>query len=513
MVRKIKLILTLSLFLTHAIYADKPIEVLLSSDNRIYEQGLYGIQSVFEGELKISYLDIITAEQPDIASYFKAIDDSGAPLFITIGPAATKAAKENLKKTPIVFSMINSPKSLGIDGGNLCGVSMDISIGEFFQALKDIKPSAKTVTAFYTTNDGEYSAGEGEYTDLKYKLIYNRKKLADKKEFKTALEEIKGKTDAFFMVNDPLYSSVEFEILSEFAKKNSIILMTSFPALVKVGATFGISPDYSKIGVLTGQMANRINSKSSTCSEERVLLPDQSSFFLNEKYAKDSGIDLPEAIVERAKLTKLFDVGVNLFNEGKLNSAKIVFEAILKRDPGNKSAYSFQQLILERMSGTKTRELLASADNHFKNKNYAQARADYQKVLAINPSIGAAKEGIQASLLAQSEQERAQGTDLAKRGKPFEAIKMFMAALRTLPSNAQANADLNAIRNFESPNMKSYIEKGIAHYNDRNYNSSIEIFENALLVVPNNKEAIEYLRLSYKKRDAMIVLRKKLDTQ
>ena len=62
-------------FLTHSIYANKPIEVLLSSDNRIYEQGLYGIQSVFEGELKISYLDIITAEQPDIAGYFKAIDD------------------------------------------------------------------------------------------------------------------------------------------------------------------------------------------------------------------------------------------------------------------------------------------------------------------------------------------------------------------------------------------------------------------------------------------------------
>jgi ABC-type uncharacterized transport system substrate-binding protein len=503
----------IALFLSQSIFADKAIEVLLSSDNRIYEQGLYGIQSVFEGELKISYLDIITAEQPDIASYFKAIDDSGAALFITIGPAATKVAKENLKKTPIVFSMVNSPKSLGIDGGNLCGVSMDISIGEFFQTLKDIKPNAKTVSAFYTTNDGEYSAGEGEYTDLKYKLIYNRKKLADKKEFKSALEELKGKTDAFFMVNDPLYSNVEFEALSEFAKKNNIILMTSFPALVKVGATFGISPDYSKIGVLTGQMANRINLKSSTCAEERVLLPDQSSFFLNEKYAQESGVNIPPAIVERAKLTKLFDVGVNLINEGKLNSAKIVFEAILKRDPGNKSAFSFQQLILEKLSGTKTRELLISAENHFKNKNYAQARADYQKVLSINPSIASAKEGIQASLLAQSEQERLQGSEHAKRGKPFEAIKMFNAALRTLPTNAQATADLNAIRSFESSNMKSYIDSGINHYNERNYNASIEIFENALLVVPNNKEALEYLRLSYKKRDAMIVLRKKLENQ
>ncbi|MBP7280194.1 MAG: peptide ABC transporter substrate-binding protein [Leptospiraceae bacterium] len=503
----------LLLFISQSILAKQPIEVLLSSDNRIYEQGLYGIQSVFDGELKISYLDIITAEQPDISAYFKAIDDAGAPLFITIGPTATKIAKENLKKTPVVFSMVSSPKSLGIDSGNICGVSMDISIGEFFQALKDIKPNAKNVSAFYTTNDGEYSAGEGEYTDLKYKLIYNRKKLADKKEFKSALEELKGKTDAFFMVNDPLYSNLEFETLSEFAKKNNIVLMTSFPALVKVGATFGISPDYSKIGVLTGQMANKLYAGTSTCGEERVILPDQSSFFLNEKYAQESGIKIPDAIVERAKLTKLFDVGVNLINENKLNSAKIVFEAILKRDPGNKSAFAFQQLVIEKLSGTKTRELLASADNNFKNKKYAQARADYQKVLSINPSIASAKEGIQASLLAQSEQERAQGTDYARQGKPFEAIKMFMAALRTLPSNNQASNDLNAIRNFESSNMKNYVAKGIEHYNERDYNSSIEIFENALLVVPNNKEALEYLRLSYKKRDAMIVLKKKLESQ
>ena len=52
----------LLLFISQSILAKQPIEVLLSSDNRIYEQGLYGIQSVFDGELKISYLDIITAE-------------------------------------------------------------------------------------------------------------------------------------------------------------------------------------------------------------------------------------------------------------------------------------------------------------------------------------------------------------------------------------------------------------------------------------------------------------------
>ncbi len=495
-----------------SIFSNPKIEVLLSSDNRIYEQGLSGIQSVFESELKVNYLDILNSEQPDIAAYFKQIDDKNTPVYITIGPAATKLAKEHLKKTPIVFSMVSSPKTLGIDASNICGVSMDISIGEFFQALKDIKPNAKSVYAFYTTNEGEYSSGEGEYSDLKYKLIYTRKKLADKKDFQKELSEIKDKTDAFLMINDPLYAnSTDFQFLSDFAKKNKLILMTGFPALVKVGATFAISPDYSKIGVLTGQMANKINSKTSTCLEERVALPDQSSFFLNEAYAKDSGIDLPPTIIERAKLTKLFDAGVNLINENKLNSAKVVFETILKRDPGNKAAYTFQQLILERQSGSKTKELLASAELNFKSKKFTQARTDYQRVLAINPSIQSAKDGLVACQQGQSEQERLQGNSLAASGKPFDAIRQYNAALRTLPSNTAAQNELSQLRAKESGGMKSYIEKGISFFNERDYDKSIETFENALLIIPGNKEATEYLRLSYIKKDAMVVLKKKQD--
>ncbi|MDX1960049.1 MAG: ABC transporter substrate binding protein [Leptospiraceae bacterium] len=512
--KRIILMIVVLLSFVESIWAEsakKIIDVLISSDNRIYEQGLYGIQSVVDSELRVSYLDIVNAENPGVGAYFKQIEDSNAPYLITIGPSATKVAKENLRKTPILFTMVSSPKSLGLESGNICGVSMDISVSEFFQALKDIKPDAKNVISFYTTNDGEFSSGEGEYSDLKYKLFYQKRKLADKKDFSKELSTLEGKVDAFLMVNDPLYGKQEFEELSKFSKKNKIILMTGFPALVKVGATFGIAPDYSKIGVLTGMMANRISSKESTCESERVLLPDQSSFFLNETYAKESGLNIPESIVERAKLTKLFDVGITLINEGKLNSAKSVFDAILKKDPGNKSAFAFQQLIIEKQTGNKTKDLLASADAHMKNKRYAQARADYQKVLSINPSIAVAKDGIQASLHEQSEQERAQGNAHRNSGNPFDAIRSYMAALRTLPTNSQANADMSSLRASESSKMKEYIQKGIQLYEEREYDYAITIFENSLLVVPGSKEATEYLRLSKKKKEAIVSLKNKLN--
>ncbi|MBE7412013.1 MAG: peptide ABC transporter substrate-binding protein [Leptospiraceae bacterium] len=484
----------------------RPVEVLMSSDSMIYEQGLYGIQSVVKMELKINYLDILKSENPDLSVYFRELEASGIPMFIAIGAPAAKLAREYLKKTPLVFSMVNSPKFLGLESGDICGVSMDISVSEFFQTLKDILPDSKGVYSFYSTTDGEFVASEGEYTDLKYNLYFHKKRLSSSDDFRSALEEIKGKADAFYMVNDPLYNKENFEKLSEFCRKNKIILMTSFPALVKIGATFGISPDYSKIGVITGQLGERIYSKESTCSKERVKLPDQSSFFLNEEYAKKSGIKVPEAIVDRAKFTGLFVAGVNKLNEGKLKSAKIIFDEILKRDPKNVAASAYRELVIEKMTGTETKKYMLLANEHFQAGRFSQARAEYQKILNINPNLVSAKEGYQKSVLGQSEQERTSGNNALRAGKVFEAIKLFLASLRTLPSNTKASSDLSQTRSREIFKVPDYIKDGIKNYNNRDYENSITIFEDVLLVDPGNKEATEYLRLSYKKQEAIKVL-------
>lgn len=486
-----------------------PIEVILSSDNSIYEQSLYGIQSVIEREIRIRYLDIISAENVSIENYFQDLENSGVPLVITIGPQATKAAKENLNKTPIVFSMVNNPKALGLEQKNICGVSMDVSIQEFFQTLNDISPKIRNVVGFYSSEDSRFTAEEGVYMDLKYKLIYTPY-LIKPSEFETKLQEVKDKTDAFFMISDPLYNQARFEYLSKFAKENGIILMTSFPTLVRVGATFAISPEYSKIGVESGLMANRILSGDSNCLNERVILPTQSAFFLNEEYARESGVEIPDVILERAKMTKMFSAGIALLNDDKLQSARRVFEAILKKDPDNKAAQTYHALILEKLTGTKTRELLANAQRYFEQKQYAQAKSEYQKVLAINPNNETAQEGYKKSVFAQSEQEREKGNLLARAGKPFDAIKSYLNSLRTLPSNQRASADLANIRRQESTKIPDYMKEGISEYNERNYERSIEIFENILLVDPNDKAAKEYLRLSYKKKEAIEILKTKL---
>lgn len=501
----------LYLFQNNSIFANSnSIEIILSSDNSIYERGLYGIQSVIDREVKISYLDIILSESDGVESYFQNLENTDVPLVITIGPQATKIALQYLNKTPIIFSMVSNPKSLGLERNNLCGVSMDVSVEEFFQTLNDIDPRIKNVKGFYSSKETHYSAEEGNFVDLKYKLLY-KPFLVTPENFTEKLEEIKNTTDAFYMISDPIYNQQRFAELSDFSKRNGIILMTSFPTLVKVGATFAISPEYSKIGVETGMMANRILNRSSDCSKERVLLPNQSAFYLNEDYAMESGTNIPETIKERAKLTKLFAAGISLLNEEKLKSARKVFEAILKKDPNNRSAQTYQSLVIEKMTGTRTKELLKNGERFFNNKQYSSAKGEFQKVLAINPNHKAAKEGYEKSILSQSEQERIQGKILENSGKPFLAIKSYLSSLRTLPGNNNTLSDLNQLRKSESKQIPEYLKNGISVYNERKYDEAIVNFENILLIEPNEKTAKEYLRLSYKKKEAIEILKKKLN--
>jgi len=485
------------------------VEVLLSSDNTIYEQGLFSLQSLIDTEIKVSYLDIISSESGDLAGYFRELESSKVSLVIAVGTAAAKAAKENLKSTPLIFSMVNFPKSLGLNSSNSCGVSMDVPVGEFFQTLKDLSPTSKNVYAFYSTHEGEYAATEGDYSDIKHKLNYQKMKLSGQSDLAVTLEGLKGKLDAIYMVNDPLYNKTKFDILSNFCKKNGIVLMTSYPTLVKVGATFSVSPDYGKIGVLTAQMANRILAKESTCETERIILPDLFSFFLNESYAKESNLKIPDSLIERSKLSRLFHAGVNLFHEGKYKSATMAFQKILRKDPKNHSASAYLQIILEKQSGSKIKELMDTADKNYLDGKYLVAREYYQKVLSLNPQNLTAIDKSFACLHMQSEKDRLSGNTLMKSGKTIDAIRMYLTSLRTLPSNSKASSDLSSARISMYSKVGGLLKEGIISYNERNYSKSNKIFEDILLIDPSNKEATEYLRLSMKKGEALKGLRRR----
>ncbi len=486
------------------------VRVLLSQDAGIYEEGAAGIRSVLNAEVRVDYLNIVRAETENTKRYFRELEKNSAML-IVVGAPAAHAAYEARPRIPIVFSMVNSPRMLRADPRNLCGVSVNIPIAEYFRVLREIAPKARRVHAFYSTPQGAYIAGEGEYRDLEHGLSFQRVQVKAG-DFSARLKSLKGRADAFYMVPDPLYNRERFLMLSRFAKRNGILLMTSFSSLVREGAVFGIGVDHGKIGVLTGQMAGRILEKKSSCASEGVLAPEASSllFFLNEKYAREAGHRVPASIVERAKRGRLLRIGVRFFNEGRLNSARAVFRSILKKDPRNKTASAYLELIIEKQTGAEIRALGQSARGHLREKRFDSARRDYRKMLKINPRLEAARRGLEETSRAQSDYQRARGESLARAGKPFQAIRMLKRSLRTLPSNQKASAYLARVRAGQSARVPGNLKRAIDFYDRRYYDRAIRILENILLVRPGHKIAVQYLRQSRKKKAAIQRLRRRL---
>jgi len=481
----------------------KEVLILLSSANRFYEEGLIGLRSTLKVEPKIQFVDIVESQYPNIEDYFKEVQSSKPDLVIAFGLKAAQLAKQYLQNIPIMFSMVNSPKTLDLSKDRICGVVSEIAVKEYFQALKDISPNLKKVYSFYSDQTGEQQATEGDFNDLMFNFLYKKRKLNPDVDFKSVLNELKGEVQAIYMVNDRLYNQKNFEILSRFCKENKVILITSFPSILKAGATFSISPDYNKIGVSSGELANRILFENQQCKEGPFLFLQESIFSVNETYANESGVTIPPSIVERARLSRIFSKGVYLLNTGKVKSAKNIFVALSKKDPDNKPIKEYIQKATEKLTGDQTRKLLSQGKEQYEKKNFASAVDYFKKVLSLNPDSVEAQHYLEESRKASSDVEFNEALNLLSRGRIFDCYKKLKVSVDTYPNNQKAKDKMAQVRSSEFPRIPEYLQKGNELYNARKYKQALEIFEHIVLLFPENKEAMEYSRLSRKKEKAL----------
>ena len=481
---------------------------VLSSDSSIYEEGLAGIRSTTGAALDIVYLNILEAEESDARPFLERADTQDYALVVAIGAEAGQQVYAHVKKTPVAFSMLSVPRALPAPVDNLCGVSMRIPMEEYFRVLKEISPKARRVHSFFSTHRGEYLTGEGEYVDLQYGLVFSHEKVADPGTFRERLAAIKGRVDAFYIAADPLYDRRRFEQLSQFARENSIVLFSGFRSLVFAGATFGIAPDYNRIGSLTGRMIERMVTGRSDCAREGIILADRSAYFfyLNPKFARESRVSLPDSIRERARNVRLLRAGIEFFNEGKFKSARAIFDHLLERDPSSSAVRYYKERVTAHLNGRAIGALLSDAGRNIAEGKLESARASYERVLAIQPGHLPAKEG----LARVSSLQQARAEDAYRGGRVFVALGLLEAAVRSEHGSERASSRLREIRALESHRAPVLIGNGRAMYTERNYVGAMQVFSDVLLLSPGNKTALEYLRLSRKKKAAMDRLREKI---
>ncbi|HMX58765.1 MAG TPA: hypothetical protein PKE49_19715, partial [Leptospiraceae bacterium] len=127
MIRVYACILTAAMLCAAGLIAERRhIAVIVSSDTGIYADALTGFYSSFDPGLAQIDQPVYVDALPDPARFFS--ERSDADLIVTIGSKATQLALAEGHGSKIVFSMVSSPRAVGVASRpDVCGTSMDVS--------------------------------------------------------------------------------------------------------------------------------------------------------------------------------------------------------------------------------------------------------------------------------------------------------------------------------------------------------------------------------------------------
>lgn len=471
--------------------------VILSSKSALYLKLLSGLKYSFRYPIKVLTMG---EDREKIESIL--LQKSELPV-ITIGNQASYYARKSSDRKIIIAATNYSKEGLEYEKGKSCGYFSEIQFQKFFQFLKELDPNIKRIVIFFSSANGNYYTQSAGQLDILYGKSVRLIKLNEEEELEKELNNLKGSTDAFFLIADPIYNQVTFELVSDFCKKNRILLFSNMSTLTDLGLGFSLDADIFDTGIKVGELANEVLKDTNKCNMGPYHFPQKEILKFNLEYLESSGFKIPVELIEKTELEEINSIGLELYLNGKKNTALNIFQYILTKNPKHEDASKFSKIILNEKYDTQVSGILSQADRLFEVKKYVESRLLYEKAIKINPNIIGVKEKIDTCNYLQSDQKRLEASNQELVGKNFLAIQSYSEALRIYSQNLLAKQGLDNLRKKLSEKIPLMLDEGMILYNQRKYEDSIPIFNNILLIEENNKKAREYLRLSKEKMEAI----------
>ncbi|HPA15231.1 MAG TPA: ABC transporter substrate-binding protein [Desulfobacterales bacterium] len=297
----IKKFLIALLFLTvclHSAEARQRILVIQSLRVAPYEQTVAGFESVCHSETRR-----IVLSDPGGADLHQKIDEIRPDIILSIGMNALEKAK-TVKNIPIIYSMVLNPQAVLSGEKNITGVSINISQEKQLETLLRIIPDTKNIGLLYSpVNTGDIAKNARDAA-AKVGINLFKKKIYSSRDVPSAINEMKGKIEAFWMLPDVAVVTPEtIEFLILFSLENKIPILTFSEKYVELGALMSIGIDPYDIGRQAGEMAVKILSGRDIKSIQGVDARN-AVISLNLKIAKKLGISIDEKIINEARIIK-----------------------------------------------------------------------------------------------------------------------------------------------------------------------------------------------------------------
>jgi putative ABC transport system substrate-binding protein len=245
--------------------------------------------------------DFSTAQS--IAQRFKSQE---LDLILTIATPNAQATANIIKDVPVMFTAVTDPVAAGIvdsmetPGANITGTTDMNPVAEQLELIKEFIPEVSDIGILY--NPGEVnSVVQVDIAKAKAEemgVTLHEGTVSNSSEVSLAASSLVDKVDAFYVPTDNIIVSALPSVLNITNSKN-VPVFASENGQVEQGAIATLGIDYKLLGIQTGKMAARVLNGADT-ADMSVESSDQLKLYLNKKAAEDLGLEIPEAVLERA---------------------------------------------------------------------------------------------------------------------------------------------------------------------------------------------------------------------
>ena len=229
-------------------------------------------------------------------------------VIVPLGSPAIVAAKQATAVIPIVFPLASDPvgdglvASLARPGGNITGLSNEQPdlAGKRLEVLRELVPGLSRLGYIANVNNPTAMGNVREVQEAAAKLALQIMPLDIKRaeDIAPAIETLKGRAQALYVVGDPLIADNQIQI-------NTLALAARLPTMhgsrsyIASGGLMSYGPNYSDLFRRAGDYIDKIL-KGAKPADLPVELPTTIELIVNLKTAKAIGLTIPESFLLRA---------------------------------------------------------------------------------------------------------------------------------------------------------------------------------------------------------------------
>lgn len=277
-------------------WAGQEIVAVQSISIQPYEDAVQGFESACGA--KMNRLMISELKGTDIV---EKIHELRPDVILAVGPDALSRVKR-IKDIPVIYLMVLHPRSILSGEKNMSGVSMDIPPEKQLRALLDVLPRTKTVGLLYARERTGRLAEKAREAAREIGIKLLAKEVRSTREVPQAIQDMKGKIDAFWMLPDLTVitpETIEFMLL--FSLENKIPILAFSEKYVELGAFMSVGIDAFDMGMQAGEMAEKILSGRETMNGRHVAAR-KAVLSINLKAARKLGITVDEKMIRKARI-------------------------------------------------------------------------------------------------------------------------------------------------------------------------------------------------------------------